>query len=131
MSRENVEAVRRVYAEVTAHRETPQELFGPNYEMDARDVAVEFSVGGFEAAEAALRDYWGMFESFSVELQEVIHDDEELVVTRVRDGGWMKGSDAEVWNAFFHVWTFRGGKIVRLSIHNDRNRALEAVGLSE
>jgi ketosteroid isomerase-like protein len=131
MSEENVEIVRRLYAEVTAHLETPQGLLGPNFKMDARDVAVEFSVGGFQAAEEALRDYWGMFENFRVELKEVIHADDEHVVTRVRDGGWMKGSDAEVWNAFFHVWTFGGGKIVRLSIHNDRNRALEAAGLSE
>ena len=43
----------------------------------------------------------------------------------------MKESDAEVWNHFFHVWTLGSGKIVRLSIHIDRNRALEAAGLSE
>jgi hypothetical protein len=38
---------------------------------------------------------------------------------------------AEVWNRFFHVRTLRDGRIVRLSIHTDRNRALEAAGLSE
>ena len=59
------------------------------------------------------------------------HADEEQVVTCVRDGGRIKGSDAEVWNRFFHVWTFGDGKIVRLSIHTDKNRALEAAGLRE
>jgi len=43
----------------------------------------------------------------------------------------MRGSDSEVWNRFFHVWTFADGKVVRLSIHTDRNRALEAAGISE
>jgi ketosteroid isomerase-like protein len=38
---------------------------------------------------------------------------------------------AEVWNQFFHIWTLRDGRIVRLSIHTDRNRSLEAAGLSE
>ena len=53
------------------------------------------------------------------------------VVTVVRDGGRLKGSDAEVWNRFFHVWAFRSGKVLRLSVHTDRDRALEAAGLRE
>ena len=53
------------------------------------------------------------------------------MINVVRDGGRMKGTDAEVWNRFFHNWTFRDGRAVRLSIHTDRNRALEAAGLSE
>jgi ketosteroid isomerase-like protein len=68
---------------------------------------------------------------FHVEIEEVIHADEEQVVTAVRDGGRMRGSDSEIWNHFFHVWTLGDGKIVRLSIHTDRNRALEAAGLKE
>ena len=84
---------------------------------------------GVEAANAAIREYWETFEDFSVKLEEVIHADEKRVVTRVRDGGRIKGSDSEVWSTFFHVWTFADGKVTRLSLHNDRNRALEAAGL--
>jgi hypothetical protein len=29
------------------------------------------------------------------------------------------------------VWTFRDGKVVRLAIHENREEALEAAGLSE
>ncbi len=36
-----------------------------------------------------------------------------------------------MWNRFFHVWTFGDGKIVRLSLHTDKNQALEAAGLPE
>jgi ketosteroid isomerase-like protein len=61
----------------------------------------------------------------------VIHADERLVVTAARDGGRLKGSDAEVWNDFFHVWTFRNGKVTRRSSHGMRSHALEAAGLSE
>jgi ketosteroid isomerase-like protein len=78
-----------------------------------------------------MRPYWETFEAFHVEIEEVIHADEVQVVDLVRDGGRMKGSDAEVWNRFFHVWTFRDGKVVRVSIHTDRSSALEAAGLSE
>ena len=61
----------------------------------------------------------------------MLHADESRVVTAVRDGGRMKGSDAEVWNDFFHVWTFWDGRVLRISFHNDKRRALEAAGLSE
>ena len=71
------------------------------------------------------------FEAYNVEIDEVIYADEGRVVDVVRDGGRVKGTDAEVWNRFFHVWTFRDGRIVRLSNHTDRDRALEAAGLSE
>jgi ketosteroid isomerase-like protein len=133
MSQENVEAVRRDYEAVTARLESLRELFAPDYALDVREVSPEFveAIRGFEAAEEALREYWVTFENFRVELEEVIHADEEQVVTAVRDGGQLRGSDVEVWNRFFHVWTFRDGKVVRLSIHTDRNRALEAAGLRE
>jgi ketosteroid isomerase-like protein len=132
MSQENVEIVRRAYEGVTARLELPQELFDPDWELDITDVSAEVVgvVRGLEAAEA-MRPYWETFEDFHVEIEEVIHDDEEQVVDAVRDGGRIKGSEAEVWNRFFHVWTLRDGKVVRCSIHTDRNRALEAAGLSE
>jgi ketosteroid isomerase-like protein len=61
----------------------------------------------------------------------VIHADETHVIAAVRDGGRMKGSDADVWTRFFDVVTFRNGKVLRLSAHLDKNRALEAAGLRE
>jgi ketosteroid isomerase-like protein len=132
MSQENIEIVQQLYAETTAALEPPQELFHPEYELDARDVAPDFGVvTGFDASTAALREYWETFEAFHVHLEEVVHADGGCVVTAVRDGGQLKGSDAEVWNRFFHVWTLQEGTVVRLSIHTDKGRALEAAGLSE
>lgn len=86
---------------------------------------------GTEAAQEAFLTYWETFDGFHVEIEEVIHADEERVVTAVRDGGRLKGSEAEVWNRFFHVYAFRERKIVRLSIHTDKDRALEAARLRE
>jgi ketosteroid isomerase-like protein len=132
MSQENVEIVRRIYEGTSARLEAPRELFSPDYEADASDVAPDFGVlRGFDAIQEAFRPYWETFDDFRVEIEEVVHADEKQVITRVRDGGRMKGSDSEVWNRFFHVWTFADGKVARFSIHSDRRRALEAVGLSE
>ena len=132
MSQENVEALRRGYEWATARLELIPEFFAPDFEADMSEAGPEtVVVRGVEAAQESLREYWEMFDDFHIELEEVIHADEGLVVTAVRDGGRMRGSDAEVWNRFFHVWTFADGKVARLSIHTDRSRALEAAGLSE
>jgi ketosteroid isomerase-like protein len=131
MSQENVEVVQQLYGAVTAQRwGTTWDLYDTDYEADLRDAGVGI-VRGVEEAEKTLRENWETFEHFQVELKEVIHADEEQVVTAVRDGGRLKGSDAEVWNRFFHVWSFREGKVFRLSVHTVRDRALDAAGLSE
>jgi ketosteroid isomerase-like protein len=128
----NVETVRRVYEGVNARLEAPRELFDPDYEFDNTELWPDVvEVLGFEAAQNTMREYWETFEAYHVEIEEVIYADEGRVIDVVRDGGRMRGTDAEVWNRFFHVWTLRDERIVRLSIHTDRNRALEAAGLSE
>ena len=130
MSQENVEIVRRIFHEATARLAFPRELFDADYEADLTDVGAGV-LQGYEASQDVLAPYWQTFEDFHIDVEEVIHADEGQVVTAVRDGGRIRGSDAEVWNRFFHVWTFGDGKIVRLSIHTDKNRALEAAGLRE
>jgi ketosteroid isomerase-like protein len=132
MSEENVQTVRRVYEGVNASLEVPRELFDPDYEFDNTELWPDVvEVLGFEAAQKTMREYWETFDAYRVEIEEVIHADDGRVVNVVRDGGRMRGTDAEVRNRFFHVWTFRDGRIVRLSVHTDRSRALEVAGLSE
>src|SRR5688572_15670498 len=132
MAQDNVEIVRRVHEEVAARLELPEELFDANWELDVTEFSVVYAgvVCGREAVEA-LRQHWEMFEDFRSEIEEVIHADEEQVVTAVRDSGRIRGSDAEVSNRLFHVWTFGNGRIIRLWVHTDRNRALEAARLRD
>jgi len=129
MSEENVDAVRRVYESVTAGMGWPDELFDANFESHMAEVGV--GALRFDATQEALREYFETFEDFHVEVEELLDADEEHVVATIRDGGRIRGSDAEVSNRYFHVWTFGDGKIVRLSVHTERARALEAAGLSE
>jgi ketosteroid isomerase-like protein len=129
MSQENVEVVRRVYERVTASMEWPEELFDADFESDMREVGV--GVLRLDATQEALREYFETFERFHVEMEELIHTDGEHVVNTIRDAGRIRGSHAEVSNRYFHVWTFGDGRIVRLSVHTERGRALEAAGLSE
>jgi ketosteroid isomerase-like protein len=128
MSEENVDAVRRVYERVTAGMGWPEELFHADFESDMREVGA--GALPLDATQQALREYFETFEDFHVEIVELIQPDGEHVVATIRDGGRIRGSDAEVSNRYFHVWTFRDRRIVRLSAHTERGRALEAVGLS-
>jgi ketosteroid isomerase-like protein len=131
MPEKSVETVRRVYEGVNARMEVPRELFDPDYQFDNTELWPDIAgVLGFDAAQEAMREYWQTFEAYRVEIDEVIHADEGRVVNTVRDGGRLRGTDAEVQNRFFHVWTLRDGMIVRLSVHTDRDRSLEVAGLA-
>jgi ketosteroid isomerase-like protein len=131
MSDERLQLVQRVY-EAASLREPAFELFTRDSEADFQDASPDQGVvQGPEAGWTELLKYIDMFEGFHVELYDVIHADEDTVVTEARDGGRVKGSGAEARNHYFHVFKFRGDKIARWSTHRDRNRALEAAGISE
>src|SRR5262245_19898765 len=132
MSQENVEIVRRMYDWIPGPVEPVRQFFHPDYEMDLTDfdVADIGVVRGIDAAYRAMRPYYEAFEDFHIEVEELIHADEEHVVASVHDAGRMRGSDSDVQTHRFHVWTFRDGKIVRFSSHLDREQSLEAAGLS-
>ena len=132
MSEANLAVVRRIYDEIVDDPDSIRDHYHPDYEMDLRDVGPDIGVvRGFDAADAALRPYFEMFDEFEVVIDEVIHEDEKHVVVAVHDGGRMRGSDAEVRNPRFHVFTFRDGKVVRFTPHLERERALADVGVAE
>ena len=132
MSQENVEIVQRVYKALTDTGEPAWELLAADFEFDASGVLPDTPPSrGHDEAGRIFRSYSEMFEDFRVVLEEVIASDNEHVVTAVEDGGRMTGSDAEVRNRFFHVFTIREGEVVRWSSHLDRAGALAAAELSE
>jgi ketosteroid isomerase-like protein len=131
MSQENVEIVRRIYEHLDTHQAFLPELFAVDFVADVSDVSLETSeLHGVDAAQQAFGEYFGTFDDFRVEA-EVLRADGHRVITAIRDGGRMRGSDARVANRYFHAWTLRDGKATRLSSHTDEERALEAVGLQE
>jgi ketosteroid isomerase-like protein len=132
MSEENVEIVRRIYDEIPAGLDAIRDLYGPDYEIDLTAIAPDVGVvRGLDAADEAMRPYYEMFEGFHVEIDELIHADDEHVVTAIHDGGRLRGSDAEVRNYHFHLFGFRHGKVIRFSAYLDRDSVLKAAGLSE
>ena len=130
MSQANVEIVRRIFATINDSLDVPRELYDPDAELDLSETGGGVH-RGIDAALELMQTYWETFEDFHYEIEEVIHADEQRVIMAVRDGGRMRGSDAEVWTRFFDVFTFRNRKVLRMSAHLSKERALEAAGLSE
>lgn len=68
------------------------------------------------------------FESVRTEAQDFI-DHEEHVVTPLI--GYMRGRDGiDVTARFTYLWTLRGGAVIRVTLYQELQEALEAVGLS-
>ncbi len=128
-----MELVLRVFERVVATLEIPPELVTSDFAFDVSEVSPEEGgvVHGVEAAQKAVGPYWDTFDRMHTEIEEVIHSDGDRMVAVVRDTGRIKGSDAEITNRYFHVFTFREGKLAGQSVHSDVSRALEAAGLSE
>jgi ketosteroid isomerase-like protein len=139
VSQENVELVRRLYAELTSRastREFEQRLsdealsafFDPGIEwfpVTQSPLAVD-SYRGFDG----VRRFWGEFLSTWDEytVQPLKFDDAgDLVAVVVRIVGWTR--DLEVDATRSSLWTIRDGRVVRVQAFAEPEGAREAAGL--
>jgi ketosteroid isomerase-like protein len=74
------------------------------------------------------RDWAETFESFRVEIDDVLESGPHLV-TLVRQIGRPRGTAAEMQNEGAGVWTFDGERLVRVEFHLDREMALRSAGI--
>ena len=86
---------------------------------------------GIEALVAYMRSWLESWSEFTLEAEDIIDGGGGTVVATVRQHGVGRGSGAETRMRYFQVWSFRGGKVIRLENFVERSEALEAVGLSE
>ena len=141
MSQENVEVVRRLFelAEKGLRRGDPgaafddfvrEGLVASNLQGRAMVAGVDDLVGRAGYVEL-MRQWTEDFDDFWMEAEEIIDIDDDRVVATVRHYGTGKGSGMRVEMRMAAVHTFGAGRIVRVDIFPDRNRALRAVGLRE
>jgi ketosteroid isomerase-like protein len=74
-----------------------------------------------------MREQWA---SMRLEPQDFFDAGDKVVVS-IRLVGVGRESGGETTANAAHVWTFRGGKIVRQTVFQTLDEALEAAGLSE
>jgi len=132
MSQENVETVRGVY-----------ERWGQGdfrAYVDVLDPLVVFvmrpefpeagSYLGLERLGEYMRGFLEPWTRLTMEAEEIT-DAGDSVVAAIVQRGVGDGSGAPTEFRYFHVWSFRGPKVIRLECIRERAEALEAVGLRE
>jgi len=138
MSQENVELIRRAY-----------ELFnqgGPEAVISAGmwspEIVFDFSPSqipglgvyrGYAEVTAFFEEDWFAafpFEEWAVEFDELVdHGDQVIVLSRQRGRGAGSGVAAELEQGI--IYTLRDKVVVRVELHPDLEKALEAAGLTE
>ncbi len=133
MSRENVEAVRAVYArwgegDFGASLEVldPLVLF-----VHRAPLAESGTYLGVEELAEFMRGWLESWSHMAIEAEDITETDGGTVVASVRQSGVGTSSGAETDLRYFQVWTFRGGKVIRLENFRDHAEALKAAGLRE
>ena len=131
MSQENVEIVRRGYEHYNRTGEADYSVLDPEvvYDVSRRtfDPIVYHGHDGVREFLALIREQWA---SMRLEPQDFV-DAGDSVVVSIRLVGVGKESGIETTANAAHLWTFRGGMIVRQTTFQTMDEALEAAGLRE
>jgi ketosteroid isomerase-like protein len=133
MSQENVEIVRRIYGEWgRGNLREGAELYDPHILLVVRP---EFRPAsgvycGPDEIATYMRDFLAEWEGFVIAGEEFV-DGGDSVLVRVEQRATGRESGTPVHAGYFQVWTFRGGKVIRIESFGERAAALEAAGLRE
>ena len=132
MSEENVELVRRGFlAAMEEDWPTALGTLAPDVEIHDFDIPDAGVYRGHDGFLAWLRGWGEGWESWRVEDAEFrpVDDDQVLALFRMVTKG--KGSGIEMDRLDAIAYRLRDGKIIRSEYFNDREQALEAVGLQK
>src|SRR5512144_413025 len=134
MSEENVETIRKGYEAMNSALASGEELLPLMGGIDP-DVVVEMGVleGTFHGREGFVQFIEGqaaVFDNLRCDPEEIIDAGESIVVP-MRLTGKARNTGLHLDYRAIHVWTLRNGKAIRLRLYENRDRALEAAGLSE
>jgi len=122
--------VRRCYdAWNSGDFDTLEQLLVPEIEIDATDRVLNpdryLGLDGFRRLVREMGEVW---DSWHIEAPEMVERGERVLVAHeVHARG--KGSGVELVRTYWSVWTVRGGRVVKLSLHVERDQALAAAGL--
>jgi ketosteroid isomerase-like protein len=113
--------LRAMLAELT-DRDFEVVMIGPDY------LPQRLETSGPDGFREAWLDWTSPFESFSVEVEEVL-DAGDKVVSLVRQRGRTRTGGVEIQSEAAAVWTVRDGRLARVEFHLDRAQAMRSAGL--
>ena len=133
MSEENVEIIRRMYAD-WARGDLQSDCYDPEivHERIGSELpGINGEWKGLEELEKAMASYLDAFADLRLEAEEIIDLEDDRVLVLVHQTARGKTSGLP-WNRRFgDLFTLRDGKVVRYVSYWDRAEALEAAGLEE
>jgi ketosteroid isomerase-like protein len=136
MSQDNIEVVRPVYAAWERGDFTSTEWAHPDIEFVSADGFETGSTMGLGAMAQGWRDWVSVWEEYRVEVEEYRELDDGRILVLMLHCGRGKTSGLDVGEtitkrAGANVLHVRDGKVARLILYWDRERALADLGLSE
>jgi len=134
MSQKNVDIVRPIYAAWERGDFTSADWAHPDIEFVVAESFDAGSVRGLAAMADAWHDWLSVWDEYRVEVDEYRKlDDERILVLMLHCGrGKISGIDVEqTKRAGANVLHVRDGRVTRLVLYWDRERALTDLGISE
>ena len=131
MSDERVEALRPVYAEwAEGNFKAGLELYGPETELvQGPDFPDSGTYVGPEEIRRYMRGFLEPWTRITIIAEEIVAGPDGVLVSVVQEGEGA-GSGITTQLRYFHVWTFRAGKLTRWENFRKRSEAERAAGLS-
>jgi len=132
MSKENVEAYREGIAAINrGDLEAALRLTDPEVTFEPLRAPVEGAYKGHDGIRAWFADTTESFEAFRIDHSEIrdLGDDRVLAIGALHVRGKGSGIETDVPSAA--IVTFREGRMAALKDYAEREKALEAAGLSE
>ena len=127
-----IERLRRALETYNSTGELPSFALAPDFELHQASSIVD-TAGVFRGGDAfrkTLNELEESFEDMTFEGERFLHAPGGEIVVLVHVKGRGRASGMEIDNRIAWVWTFRDELAVRLVIYEEREAALQAVGLS-
>jgi ketosteroid isomerase-like protein len=131
MSQENVEIV-RAFLDAWNRGDWDATLkdTAPSFEFDfSRSVGPARGVYSLDQTRGYIDEFVEAWESLRLEVDEFIEAGEHVVMPNTLHAQGRDGIEVQARAAW--VWTIRDGSVERVCFYQERQQALEAVGLSE
>jgi ketosteroid isomerase-like protein len=133
MSEENVEVVRRIYEQwAQGNFRAGVELYDPLILMvQGQGLPEAGAYLGLDGLRDYMRAFLEAWERVTIEAEEILGAGDSVVAKVVQRAVGRESGVEPAEFEYFQIWSFRGGKVIRLEVVRDREEALEAAGLSE
>ncbi len=130
MSQENVEVVRRAFAEFEQGNFWVPEVFDPSVRIEWLDPMPGGTTEtvGLEQLAATLRNWLESWDRVTLAAERLIDAGEQVVVVAAWHGRGKASGVTTEWR-FGQVWTMRDGRAIDLASYRDPAEALKAAGL--